>query len=54
MTNRDNTATFCEIRNCVKIFLGWLVKEFLQFIDFGETYFVSNCSGLYCGLDTGL
>ena len=36
--NHDNTATFCEIRNSVKILSGLhVVIEFLQFMDFGET-----------------
>ena len=27
MTNHDNTATFCEIRNCVKILLGMVNRR---------------------------
>ena len=39
MTYHNNTATFCEIRNSVKILSGLVSHrvKFLQFMDFGET-----------------
>ena len=39
MTNHNNTATFCEIRNSVKILLDLvsLRVSSVLFMDFGET-----------------
>ena len=50
MTNHNNTATLCEIRNSVKILLGLVTHKVstVLFMDFGETV-CSNCSGLCCG-----
>ena len=50
MINHDNTATFCEIRNCVNILLGMVSHiEFLySFIWILMKHSYSNCSGLCC------
>ena len=39
MTNHNNTATLCEIRNSVKIHLGLVSHRVstVLFMDFGET-----------------
>ena len=47
--NHDNTATFCEIRNSVKILSG-LVSHWVSTVyGFWWNIICSNCSGLCCG-----
>ena len=49
MTNHDNTATFCEIKNSVKILLGLVSHRVSTVNGFWWNIVCSNCSSLCCG-----
>ena len=49
MTNHNNTATCCEIRNSVKILFGSVSHRVSTVYGFWSNIVCSNCSGLCCG-----
>ena len=49
MTNHNNTATLCEIRNSVKILLDLVRHRVSTVYGFWWNIVCSNCSGLCCG-----